>query len=526
MDDYQIVPIPRKITRRSGTFLLGPTTRIKAPGPARTVATLLHDALRPSTGLSLRILQSGEEASGDIVLTLRPDMAGEPESYVVDVSDRSIEIASGSSAGLSWGIQTLRQLLPADLFRSAPLVKPPYALPCVRIEDSPRFSWRGVMLDVVRHFMPKDFILRMIDLAALHKLNTFHLHLTDDQGWRMEVPSWPRLTTVGAWRRETAVGPVDAPTGYDGVPHGGFYTLSDLREIAAYAARRHVTVVPEFGFPGHTQAAIAAYPELGQAGQIEVATRWGHSPHVLAPTPDALRFVRDVLDVVVNTFPSPFVHIGGDECQREEWRASGYAAERAVELGLASVDAFQSWFLRHGVDLLDKAGRRAVGWDQVLEDGGVPDTTVIMAWRDFADDTAAEALAKGHDVIQCPTATTYLDHAQSASDSEPMSFYGVATLADVAGYDPDPAGSPWTGGGRVIGVQGHLWTEYMPTPRAVEYMAFPRLAGIADAAWSHPEQRRERPLQGRLSAYLARLDAIGIGYRPPSGPHPWQARRV
>jgi hexosaminidase len=526
MASHDIVPLPREVRNRPGTFTLDRTTRLAADGPAAETALLLADLLRPGTGLPLPVVSAAARTDGDIALFLTPAGADRSEGYMLDITSSRVEITAADPAGLAWGAQTLRQLLPAATFRAAPTTEPPYAVPCVRVEDAPRFPWRGLMLDVARHFMPKDFVLKMIDLAALHRLNIFQLHLTDDQGWRLEVPSWPRLTSTGAWRRESPIGPVDAPSGHDGRPHGGFYTLPELREMVAYATRRQVTLVPEFGFPGHTQAALGAYPELGQAGEPGVRTLWGHSPHVLAPTPKTMEFLSDVLEVMLDTFPSPYVHIGGDECPRDEWRASAYAASRVTELGLPSVDALQSWFLRFGIDRLRAAGRRAVGWDQVLEDGGVPQSTIVMAWRDFAADTAAEALKAGHDVVQCPTATTYLDHAQSTLTSEPPSFYGVSTFADVAAYDPDPVGAAAESSGRVLGTQGHLWTEYMRTPREVEYMAFPRLAALAEAAWSCPDQRRARPLAGRMVDYLGMLDAVGIGYRPLGGAHPWQMSRL
>lgn len=518
--NYGIVPIPRSIEPGTGSFDIDVGTRIAADGYAREAAFLLQEHLRPGTGLPLPIVPSAARADGDIALSLGQD--NEPEAYSLVVTPDGADISASAIAGLCWGIQTLRQLSPASAFRSAPTSVPPFKVPCLRIDDAPRFRWRGLLLDVARHFMPKDFVLRMIDLAALHRLNVFQLHLTDDQGWRLEVPSWPDLTRVGSWRRTTAVGPVDAPVGDDGVPHGGYYPLSDLAEMAAYAARRSVVLVPEFGFPGHTQAAIAAYPQLGQAGRIEVGRRWGQSPHVLAPTPTALGFVRDVIEVLLDTFPSPFIHIGGDECLRDEWRASRYAQARAVDLGLGSVDQLQSWFLRSGAEIVQAAGRVAVGWDQVMDDGGVPASTIVMAWRDFACDTAAAALAAGHDVVQCPTRFTYLDHAQSDQSYEPSSFYGVTTFDDVSVYDPAPNGVSFGGPGQIIGTQGHLWTEYMRTPSDVEYMAFPRLAAIAEAAWSDLDQRLESPLIERIGDYLVRLEAMGVGYRPLGGPHPWQ----
>jgi hexosaminidase len=525
-DGYGIIPLPRQVIPGSGSFMLDQTTRIAADERAGDAATLLQLLLRPGTGLALGMVPLAARTRGDVCLVLDPRGRSDPEAYCIDVTEDRIDVASATTAGLVCGIQTLRQLLPPDTLRSAPVGRGPIRVPCLHISDVPRFPWRGLLLDVARHFMPKPSVLRMIDLASLHRLNVLQLHLTDDQGWRLEVPDWPRLAGTGAWRRATAIGPVDVPAGDDGVPHGGYYSLTDLAEIAQYSALRNVTLVPEFGFPGHTQAAIAAYPQLGQCGSIDVGTRWGHSPHVLAPSPAALNFVRDVLTVVLDTFPSPYIHLGGDECVRDEWRKSPYAKSRARKLGLNSVNELQSWFLREGVRIIENAGRRAVGWDQVMEDGGVPASTIVMAWRDFSHDTAAEALAAGHDVVQCPTRTTYLDHAQSDLECEPPSFYGTATFNDVAAYDPDPFHAALRGPARVIGTQGHLWTEYMPTPRDVEYMAFPRLAAIAEAAWSDLDQRRELPLTHRMNSYLQRLDALSVGYRPLAGPHPWQMRQI
>jgi hexosaminidase len=518
-----LVPVPARLERLAGTFILDAATRIAADGPALAVALLVRELLGMGTGLALEIVPVAVRRSGDIVLRLADGPP--PEGYILRIDEETVDVRAAGPAGLAWGVQTLRQLLPPDTLRHAAIAPPPYPLPCLRVEDAPRFSWRGLMLDVARHFMPKDFVLRLIDLAAQHKLNVVQLHLTDDQGWRLEMPGWPRLTDTGAWRPNTAFGGTyDAPVGWDDSPHGGYYSLSDLREMAAFAARRHVTLVPEVGFPGHTQAAIASYPELGMTPDPGVRTRWGHSPHVLTPSPRALNFIRDVIGVVTQTFPSPWVHIGGDECPRDAWRGSAYARSRAAELRLDSVDALQSWFLRYGIALLDAAGRRAVGWDQVLEDGGVPSSTIVMAWRDFDHDTALDALTAGHDVVQCPTATTYLDHGQSDDPTEPPSLYGICTFEQCAAYDPQPPGT-YQGQGRVLGTQGHAWTENMRTPREVEYMVFPRLAAIAEAAWSGPEQRFAVRLGDRLTGYLSRLAAQGVNYRPLGGTHPWQRYR-
>ncbi|MBV9142463.1 MAG: beta-N-acetylhexosaminidase [Pseudonocardiales bacterium] len=523
MDRIDVVPLPQVVLRRPGAFLLDGEVALVATGMAVPAAWLLHDLLRPGTGYALRILSTDDGVTRPVVLKLDLSRVAHPEGYLLDVQPDRVDLVAATVQGLGWAVQTFRQLLPSRTLRSAPVAAGPIEVGCVSVADEPRFPWRGLMLDVARHFMRKDFLLRMVDLAALHRLNVLHLHLNDDQGWRLEVPSWPRLTEAGCWRPETATGPTVALIGHDGTPHGGFYRIDDLREIVGYAAGRGLTVVPEMGIPGHTQAALSAYPELGTTSPHPVRTRWGHSPHVLAPCPEALEFIIDVLDVVTDVFPSPFVHIGGDECPRDEWRASGYARKRAAELGLPSVDSLQSWFLRAAITHLASRQRRAVGWDQVMEDGGVPGDTVVMCWRDWVPNLAAMTMAAGHDVVQCPADATYLDHYQSDHPGEPVAFPKTTTLTHTAGYDPVPPElMAVQGAGVVLGTQAHLWTEHMSNPRQVEYMAFPRLAAVAEAAWTGMDRRREHPLDARLLGYLSRLDALGVEYRPPTGPLPWQ----
>nr|WP_281386992.1 beta-N-acetylhexosaminidase [Jiangella mangrovi] len=486
---------------RPGVFAAGPGLVIGADGDAQPAARLLHDAVRGAG------VVPADDPAASVVLRLTEPVLGSPEGYRLTVAPDRVLIEGGTPAALARAVQTFRQLL-----LSSPA--PGNAVGCCLVEDAPRFRWRGVHLDVARHFMPVSFVLKLIDVAALHRLNVLHLHLTDDQGWRLEVPSRPRLTEVGAWRAETVVG---KNTGeYDGTPHGGFYTVDDLREIVAYAARRHVTVVPEIDLPGHVQAALAAYPELGNTGEpVEVRRTWGISDHVLAPTDEALGFAREVLRAVLDVFPSPWIHLGGDEVPRTEWRASPAAAARAAELGLGSVDELQSWFLRALHDDVTAAGRRVVGWDEVVDDGGMPADTVVMAWRNLAK--GGEALAAGHEVVLAPCEVTYLDYYQAAGPDEPLAAGPVVTVDDVAAWDPvaglDPALL-----GRVLGVQGQLWTEYMPTPDAVEYQAFPRLAALAEVGWTAAARRDPADLLRRLRAHERRLDALDVHYRPLDGP--------
>ncbi|AYY14826.1 beta-N-acetylhexosaminidase [Actinobacteria bacterium YIM 96077] len=539
-----LVPHPLSVTELPGTFLLSDDVVIVARGSATDPAWLLHDALRAGTGLNIPVTaKHRNDSSPSITFTQTgeepPDAFPSTaiERYRLDIRTDGVTIESSHPAGFVRAVQTLRQLLPPSTLRTAPVAPGPVEVPCVSIDDEPRFGWRGVMLDVARHFQPKEFVLRLIDLAALHQLNVIHLHLTDDQGWRLEVPGWPKLTEIGSWRSETVRGHGRAANGFDGTPHGGYYSTDDLREIVAYAARRHITVVPEIDMPGHVRAVLAAHPELGNTGQQKpVATTFGIFSEVLAPTDEALAFARDVLDTVVDIFDSPFIHIGGDECPRTEWEESDAARARARELGLSDVSELQSWFTAQLADHARLHGRRVIGWDEILEDGGAPRDAVVSVWREFA--TAAKAVAAGHDVIVAPQRAVYLDWYPSADPDEPLHIHGHTPLETVADFDPAPAdvseaapqgdgdhapaGDPGTGFGRIFGVQAQLWTEYMPTPRSVEYAAFPRLSAVADMAWASMDNRQHHPVTTRMPAHLQRLDAVGVNYRPLDGPRPWQ----
>jgi hexosaminidase len=378
--------------------------------------------------------------------------------------------------------------------------------------------WRGCLLDVARHFLPKADVLRLVDLLAVHKMNVLHLHLTDDQGWRLEVRRYPELTRVGAWRRESMVGP-GGP--FDGRPHGGFYPQDDIREIVAYAAERFVTVVPEVDVPGHSQAAIAAYPFLGNgSGPVDVCTEWGVSSRVLNVSDETLDFYRGVLDEVLELFPSPYVCLGGDECPKDEWQASPHAQARMRELGLADEDELQSWFLTQLSSYLIERGRRPYGWDEIL-DGGLPPGAVVASWRGTAG--AVAAARAGHDVVLCPTASAYLDYRQSDRPDEPVPVGTLLRLEDVYAFDPVPPEVAAVGAERVLGAQCNVWTEHLPSVRAVDYAAFPRLCAFAETVWS-PAGRDLGDFRTRLAAHQPRLDALGVEYRHDDGPLPWQTR--
>ncbi|MFE2142949.1 beta-N-acetylhexosaminidase, partial [Streptomyces sp. NPDC059456] len=435
-------------------------------------------------------------------------------------------------AGRFSAAQTLRQRLGPEAHRRAPTAPGrAWRLPVGGIQDGPRFGWRGMMLDVARHFMPKDGVLRYIDLIAAHKLNVLHLHLTDDQGWRVEIKRHPRLTGVGAWRPRSRRGHRASPL-WNETPHGGFYTQDDIREIVAYAAERHVRVVPEIDVPGHSQAAIAAYPELGNTDVVDTAALevwddWGISENVLAPTEAVLRFYEGVFEELLELFPadvSPFVHVGGDECPKEQWRASAAAQERIRELGVDGEDGLQSWFIRHFDGWLAERGRRLIGWDEILE-GGLAPGAAVSSWRGYAGGIAAAEA--GHDVVMCPEQRVYLDHRQADGPEEPVPIGYVRSLEDVYRFEPVPPKLSARAAAHVLGAQANVWTEVMEDQSRVDYQVFPRLAAFAEVVWSRlpdPGERDHAGFEARMGAHYRRLDVLGVDYRPPGGPLPWQRR--
>ncbi|WP_371647105.1 beta-N-acetylhexosaminidase [Streptomyces mirabilis] len=528
-----VIPAPRAVEgpMRCGVELDAETTLWAAPG-TDTTERWLRATLGAALGLPLR---PGPQDTRNAVRLLLDDTL-EPEAYKLGVVvNWGIEIRGGGAAGVFWGAQTLRQLLGPDAFRRAP-VRPgrTYGIAHQIIEDAPRFPWRGLMLDVSRHFMPKDGVLRHLDLMAAHKLNVFHFHLTDDQGWRVQIKRYPKLTEVGSWRARTKFGHRASPL-WEEKPHGGFYTQDDIREIVAYAAERHIGVVPEIDIPGHSQAAIAAYPELGNTDVIDTTSltvwdTWGISKNVLAPTDNTLRFYEGVFEELLELFPadagpfSGFVHIGGDECAKDQWKRSPTAQARIRELGLADEDELQSWFVRHFDNWLSARGRRLIGWDEILE-GGLAEGAAVSSWRGYQGGvTAARA---GHDVVMCPEQQVYLDHRQAAGPDEPVPIGYVRTLEDVYRFEPVPPELTEAEARHVLGTQANVWTEAMEDPARVDYQTFPRLAAFAEVAWSAlpaPAERDFADFERRMAAHYGRLDALGVAYRPPAGPLPWQRR--
>ena len=431
--------------------------------------------------------------------------------YSLSISPAGASLTAGSEAALADGRNTFAQIL-------AGMPEGRYEIPCVVITDHPDYAWRGMHMDVVRHFFPISDIEKMIDAMALHRLNVLHLHLTDDQGWRVEIKGYPRLTEVGAVRDQTLVGKMtsdrfDPSWEFDGTKHGGWYSQDELRKLDEYARRRGIRIVPEIDLPGHMQAAIAAYPTLGNnpSAQLGVREYWGISENVLGVSDEAFAFVRDVLEQVADIFDSPFVHIGGDECPTVEWEQSPAAREAMNEWGYTRVSEIQGRFTQFAADVLRKKGKRILGWDEVLH-SSLPDDTVIMNWR--GPEGAVEATERGFQTVISTCNVAYFDWAQAKGPQEPLAIgTNITTLEDVYTGTFVPDGLSDEQKSLVLGFQGQLWTEYIPTFEHLQYMAFPRMCALAERAWGSSDQSFA-DFRARLAPHLERLRSQGINFRP------------
>jgi hexosaminidase len=521
-----LVPRPVKVERQDGAWTLRRDARIVASGPAAAEAWKLSDAL--SAPLGYRVPITAEPArTGDIQLAVdgtQSDLGD--EGYELRVSPEGVQVTARGPAGLFYGGQTLRQLLPSAAWAKAPAGDTNWSAPCVRIVDYPRFAWRGLLLDPARHFIPKAALRELIDAMAMHKLNRLQLHLTDDQGWRIEIKAFPRLTALSSWRSGTLVGHLrQPPRVYSTVPHGGFYTQDDLREIVAYAAARHIVVVPEIEMPGHARAWLAAYPEFAvfpeQAAQLDVLKEWGVSKEVLAPRPATLEACRRILDEVCEIFPSPWIHIGGDEAPRDQWRESSEIQALIRSLGVRDEDGLQAWFTAEMSRHLAAKGRRLVGWDEILAgaslSGGDAKTkpaegSVVMSWH--GEKGGVEAAVAGYDAVMAPHQWTYLDYYQGPPAEEPLGIGGSISLARVYAYEPVPATVAEQPARRILGAQAQVWSEYLRDPQAVGYMAFPRASALSEVVWSPRDGKELTDFLGRLERHEARLRALGVAFRP------------
>lgn len=508
--NYQIIPLPQEIKITTGDFELNNNTAIVYPkgnNELQENANFLAEYIRQMSDKELNVTDRQITSNAIILSTgLESDNA---DAYQLKVTQENVSIMGASDAGTFYGIQTLRKSMPIT-------PKGNIVFPSVEINDYPRFAYRGVHLDVSRHFFPADSIKRFIDMIALHNINRLHWHLTDDQGWRIEIKKYPKLTSIGSKRSDTVVG--HNSTQYDSIPYQGFYTQEEAKDIIKYARKRHITIIPEIDLPGHMQAALAAYPELGcTGGPYKVWNRWGISEEVLCAGNDqTLQFIENVLNEIVAIFPSEYIHIGGDECPKTRWEKCPKCQARIKKLGLkadnnhTAEQKLQSYIINHAEQFLSQKGRRIIGWEEILEGGLAPNATV-MSWRGI--EGGIEAVKHKHNAIMTPSSFLYFDYYQSMdTDNEPMANGGYLPVEKVYSYEPVPEGITADEAKHIIGVQANLWTEYISNYSQVEYMELPRLAALSEVQWTLPEKKNYTEFLQRLPGLIAIYDMEHYNY--------------
>ena len=497
--ELNVIPAPQTVVVCEGAYPVHGSAPVAGTDTCPRAAAALA-AFLPGPGTAVDIPGNG------IVFEKTRDTGLGPEGYMLDVTPGQLRIRAAEPAGAFYAVQTLRQIGQAG--------DGVFTVPCVSITDAPRFKWRGLMIDVVRHFQPKEEIFKFLDAMALFKMNTLHLHLTDDQGWRLEIEAFPQLTEIGSRR--------DASTKFDfcmspaGPAHQGYYTKEDMREIIAYARARFITIVPEIEMPGHATASIASVRGLSCLNKrFKVSNCWGVHPDVFCAGEDRVfEFLEIVLAEVAELFPGPTIHIGGDEVPKDRWKVCHKCQERMREQGLEDEDALQSWFIARIETYVNSLGKQIIGWDEILE-GGLPPRASVMSWRGMQGGVAAAM--EGHDVVMSPTSHCYFDYRQVEDrESEPTAIgNAVTTLRETYGFEPVPGDIPQAARKHILGTQGNLWTEYIVEAEHLQYMAFPRALALAEVAWSPQDKRNWHSFTRRLPAALALLDGMGVNYREP-----------
>ncbi len=504
----EIIPKPLSFQKGEGRFELTPQTTIVVAEEnqnLRAIAVSLQKSVMTTVGLPMKIEKEGKE--NVFVFSLNSDLA--EEAYAVQVSKEKVILSAGSEKGFFYAYQTLLQLFDARIYSDFLIKDLQLSLPVCLIKDEPRFGYRGMMLDVGRHMMPVSFIKKYIDLLAMYKFNQFHWHLTEDQGWRIEIKKYPKLTEIGAYRKETPLGH-DSENKGDGKPYGGFYTQEEVKEIVAYASSKYINVIPEIEMPGHAVAALASYPEFGcTGGPYEVRTRWGVAEDVYCPYDKTFEFLEDVLTEVMDLFPSEYIHIGGDECPKDSWEASEFCQDLIKAEGLKDEHELQSYFITRIDKFITSKGRKLIGWDEILEGGLSPNATV-MSWR--GTQGGIEAARQKHDVIMSPNSFHYLDYYQGDPATEPLAIGGFLPLDKVYSYEPLAEELTEDEKKYILGVQANLWTEYIPTPEKVEYMLFPRALAVAETGWSAEGSKDYKEFENRVKAHFERLKVLKVNY--------------
>ena len=510
--DFNIIPRPQQVNvSNDAPFTLSAKTVISLGTNSQNMkcnANMLASYIEQATGIRPAV---GKSKNGTaIVLTIDKTIAN-AEGYKLDADAKQIRIAGASAAGVFYGIQTLRKSLPLVNGKASKV-----SIPAVHIADAPRFAYRGTHLDVSRHFVTADSVRQFIDMLALHNINRFHWHLTDDQGWRIEIKKYPLLTQIGSKRAQTVIGHNSGK--YDGKPYSGFYTQKQIRDIVKYAADRYITIVPEIDLPGHMQAALAAYPDMGcTGGPYEVWQKWGVSDNVLCAGNDkTLTFIDNVLKEITKLFPSKYIHVGGDECPKTQWQKCPKCQARIKALNLEAKDGhsaeerLQSYIITHASNYLKSLGRNTIGWDEILE-GGLAEGATVMSWRGESGGIAAAK--QHHDVVMTPNSYLYFDYYQSLDKAnEPLAIGGYLPLETVYSYEPMPKELTADEARHIIGVQANIWTEYMPTFKQMQYMALPRLAALSEVQWSQPALKDYTSFTNRLTEFTHLYDRLGYNY--------------
>ncbi len=512
--EIALIPQVQKMTLGESSFKFKESTKLVVESvDQEVVAAQFARLFEKATGWKLQVLVGGNEGSNQVYF--KTDQVMAPEGYSIDVQRNRIEIKASKPAGFFYATQTLRQLLPAEIESPQKLQNINWLVPVVNINDNPVFKWRGFMLDVVRHFFPKEDVLRMIDNLALHKINTLHLHLVDDQGWRIEIKKYPKLTSVGAWRVDRE----DKPWGSrppqkagEKATYGGFYTQADIKEIVAYAQAHFINVVPEIEMPAHVMSALAAYPQFSCKGvplTVPPGGVWPITDIYCAGNDSTFLLLQDVLSEVIDLFPSKYIHVGGDEATKTEWEKCPKCRKRIRDEKLKDVGELQSYFMKRMEKFVNSKGRTLLGWDEILE-GGLPAEATVMSWRGFQG--GIEAANQGHDVVMTPTSDCYFDYYQGPLDQEPLAIGGYLPLSKVYNFNPIAPELSAVGAKHILGGQANLWTEFVSTFKHAEYMTFPRIAALAEAVWSPKEVRNWDDFSRRIKLLMNRYDQLGINY--------------
>ncbi len=505
---YPVIPRPAVLTPMAGNFAVTAGTQVvwdRRQAALHHIVTALVADISKRTGFS----PGGGKSAGNTIRFVRDASLPNTAGYRLDISPASVVVRFATDTGAYYAAQTLRQLMPLHPQKGKPLL-----LPAVKIEDQPRFAYRGVLLDVARRYFPVSFIKKYIDAMAFYKINTLHLHLNDDQGWRMESRSYPRLHETGAWRKETVVGHrTDRPERFDGTPHGGYYTQAELKELVQYAGERFIAIIPEIDVPGHSQAILAAYPQFGCIDSAyTVSTRWGVHKDILCPKEETFAFLRSIMAEVSDIFPGKYIHIGGDEVPKDRWKQSAFCQELIRKLSLKDEHELQSYFIRRMEDIAHAAGKQIIGWDEILEGGLAPNATV-MSWR--GEKGGIAAARQHHYTIMTPVQYTYINLYQTSDrKSEPLSNGGFLPLNKIYGYDPVPRELAPADAQYILGTQACLWTEYVTNEADAEFMTFPRLCAFAETAWSETGRKNYPYFLVRLKENVQHLKDMGMRVAP------------